>query len=196
MTESNKQANIFQLLQCPTCGGLGSVDGKPCNTCQQNGVYAWNGSELLFWGKRLNTIAIAQDKLIDILNRAINSALLLIGVSGLGVAVWTLYTLAGSNLPLGNWFTYYTPLTAYGWLTVLGDCYLVFRFKREYEKIKHIPRRINSLDPHTTSPLIWEGIASLPRTQKIDITRFLTPEAQQAVVKAWELADKYNDASV
>src|SRR3989339_609934 len=196
MTESNKQLNTLQLLQCPTCSGFGYIDGRVCATCQQNGLYAWNGSELLYWGKRLNVVAIAQDKLIDIANRSINLALLLFGVSGLGAAVWAVYSLAGTNVPLSNWFSYYTPFTAHAWLTVLSDCYLVFRFQREYEKIGHIPRRGYNSDPHTTSPLTWEGIATVPRSRKTDITGFFTPEAQQAIVTSWKTANKYHDASV
>src|SRR3989338_1959831 len=82
------------------------------------------------------------------------------------------------------------------WLTLGTDCYLFYRFNRDLEKNKNLPKKIYYEDKLPTQQLIsWSEIKKIPKEKQIDVSQYFITEATESVVKAWQLTHKYQDAT-
>ncbi len=196
MPKDDNQNFSLQFLTCPTCHGLGQQDKKTCPECRGNGLIAWDGQNILYWGKKINFAYITQEKIEQLVKNFINLSLLLFGTLGILMLGWFLLDLSQIKITyrqmpyLRNW-----RLLIF-WLSMLSNGYLYYRFQREIEKITRIPKKKYELSAQRAGPITWPQAKMLPKNKHVEISQYFTTEAQQAITKSWELTNKYDDATV
>ncbi|MFA6254614.1 MAG: AAA family ATPase [Patescibacteria group bacterium] len=191
--EKDSKKNQIQLLTCPTCQGQGKLERKTCSECQGLGMMAWTGNELLYWDKQISFLQIAQDETKQLVKNLINLSLFLFGALGLIMLGWVIVAFINVRTPI--WYLYQIrnwQLFIF-WLSLLTDGYLVYRFNRELEKIKYIPKKEYHAQTLDFRPLGWIEAKNLPKNKKINITEYFTFEAEQAITKSWQLTNRYKD---
>ena len=172
------------------------MEKKECSECEGLGLVAWTGNDLLYWGKKINFSQITQDQLRLLIKNIINFSLFLFGVLGAVMLGWQLFSFINSRLPFWQVYQVRSWQLFIFWLSMLTNCYLVYRFQRELEKIKFIPKKIYQASLLPMRPISWLEFKNLANDKKNNITNYFTQEAEQAVVKAWQLTGKYKDAQV
>jgi len=191
--EKDFQKNQIQFLTCPQCQGQGKRERKTCPECQGLGLLAWTGNDLLYFDKKISFFQIAQDETKQLIKNFINLSLFLFGALGVTMLGWVIVSFINVHTPI--WYLYRIrnwQLFIF-WLSLLTDGYLVYRFNRELEKIKYIPKKEYRSQVLAFRPLSWLEAKNLPKNKKINITEYFTSEAEQAVTKAWQLTNKYKD---
>ena len=194
MTEAKEQNPKLQFLACPHCQGRGKIDKKTCPECRGLGMFGWTGENLLYWGKPINLFQITRDQIGQLVKNFINLSLFLFGALGVMMFGWVVILFIDSRLPLWYFYRVRSWQLFIFWLSILTDTYLVYRFQKEFEKIKYIPKRKYQDIQSTLQKNSWEETDKLLKEKRIDITSYFTTEAQQAIVKAWQLTGKYKDA--
>ena len=159
-------------------------------------VAGWTGSKLLYWGTIISAGHIAQRQLIRSAHTAINFLLLVFGLVGVAALGWYGYRVfqLGGTLPqlvtMRHWLLWLF------WLSVLTDTYLFYRMQTETDQLKKIaPRQYKESEPQLP-PVAWSQLDQLKKDQKIDVSQYFTPDALQAVTKAWQLAGRYRHQQV
>ncbi len=196
MASENKENIQLQYLTCPACDGRGKVGGKICSACSGLGVAAWNGSQAFYFGKEINGASIIFEKLVDGIKKIINVGLFLAGITGFVFAGWAVYDLP--NLASRAWLIYQIKdwrLLIF-WISLLSDCYLYYRIQRDYEKIKHLPKKKYLPPAAALTPISWDDFMGLPRNKKVDISQYFSVEALQALNNSWENGRKYENSAV
>ncbi|MFA6215237.1 MAG: AAA family ATPase [Patescibacteria group bacterium] len=193
MAEVKPEKSQLQILVCPNCQGNGKIDRKNCIECDGLGLVAWTGSEIIYWGKKINFLQITQDQVKLFVKNVINLTLILFGVLGVLMFGWVLFAAVEQKIPVWYVFLIHNWQLFIFWLSMLSNCYLFYRFQRELEKIKHIPKRKFEAENLILKPISWQEFKQLPKNKKIDITPYFTPEASLAITKAWQLTNRYDD---
>ncbi len=178
----------FQVLACPYCEGRSKLERQICPECQGLGVVAWNGSYLLYWGKELNPLQLTREKIENLVKNIINASLLIFGVIGLFALG---YFLATTKIFFWDIYKFRNLQLFIFWLSLLGDGYLFYRFQKELEKIKYIPKKEYQVSVPIFQPIVWEEVKKLKKNQKLDVSNFFNAEALAAINKAWQLTNKY-----
>ncbi|MDX9893056.1 MAG: AAA family ATPase [Patescibacteria group bacterium] len=194
--ESKNHHPRLQFLTCPDCQGQGIINDKKCEQCDGFFLRAWTGQELLYWGEPISATTIARHKLVLFIKNLINITLFLFGALGLVMLVWQLVIYTTNHLPISVFYRYHSWQLVIFWFSLLTDTYLYYRFQRDIEKIRHIPKKSYELKPTAFDQLSWEQAKRLPRGKQIDIAKYFTFEARQIVNRSWELAAKYKDQAV
>jgi len=193
MPQEDERKNQLQFLTCPTCQGHGKTDNKVCSECQGLGMYAWTGTELLYWSKKISLLQVSQDKIKQGLKNLIILVLFLFGALGVFMLGWVMLSLNESNVFIWEFYKLHNWQLFIFWLSLATDGYLVYRFNRELVKIKHIPKREYELTSPAFKPISWPEIKKIPKEKKIDLVDYFTFEAKQSITKAWQLTNKYQD---
>jgi len=196
MTENKPKQPQLQFLTCPQCEGTGVLEKKDCQECKGVGMVAWTGNELLFWGKKISFLQIGQDKIKQGVKNFINLSLFLFGALGLIMLGWAILTSLNANTPIWRLPQMRSWQLFIFWVSMITNGYLFYRFQRELEKIKYIPKKKYQTNTPILRAISWPEAKNLPPQRKIDITNYFTLPAEQSVTKAWELANKYKDAIV
>jgi len=192
-TLSNSSLNF---INCPTCLGRGVLNNKFCPECLGISVLGLTGRQVLYWGKKINQQQITQDKFLQFVRILINLSLLLFGALGLILLGWQILILLEKEIFLLNILQEKNIFLLIFWLTLGTDCYLFYRFNRDLEKNKNLPKKIYYEDKLPTQPLIsWSEIKKIPKEKQIDVSQYFITEATESVVKAWQLTHKYQDAT-
>ncbi|NUM25310.1 MAG: ATP-dependent Clp protease ATP-binding subunit [Candidatus Buchananbacteria bacterium] len=196
MAEKEVQKISLTFLSCPTCGGQGYQNGKHCLDCETVSVIAWDGSRVLQWGKKIDFLHIAQEKLELTVKNTINFLLLLVGLVGVAFLGWFIYDFTQTKFTLNQILSAHDWRLLLFWLSVLTDGYLYYRFQREVEKISYIPKKKFDQAPVQLPAVTWPQAKNIGKAKKEEISKYFNFEAQTAISKAWELANKYDDAYV
>src|SRR3989344_4717486 len=191
MTEADKKNighNQIQFLVCPTCAGLGKIQTKPCQDCQGVGMYAWTGQSLLYWSKKINFVQVNQDRLVELIKNSVSLLLFLFGAAGLFLFGWVILSRLEGHLPVWGFYKLMNWQMLIFWTSLVTDGYLVYRFARDYEKIKFIPKREYEYHLPILKPITWEEAKKLPPEKLVDVVDYFTFSARQAISKAWEIS--------
>lgn len=195
MAEEKKQPAL-QFLTCPKCLGSGKLEKQKCLECKGIGIYAWTGSRLLYWSKKIDFISNSQVKLKNLIKNTVNLILFIFGMLGLFALGWVMLSLNETNTFVWEFYKIQNWQLLIFWLSLGTDSYLLYRFNRELDKIKKIPKREYELTPKTYQLISWDKIKNLPKDKIIDIVPYFTYQPRQSFIKAWEMTHKYGDAKV
>ena len=187
----NAQKPQLQFLSCHTCDNAGRVEHRLCPRCQGQGLRAWTGTHLLYWGKRIDALRIAQEHLAMIVAAVLNGTLFLIGAVGAIAFGTELLQLSAAGQPLWEfwWVRSWTSLLF--WCSLLADSYVAFRFERDLERIAYLPKRPYDASSNGLISSPVPDLNTLPRRKKIEVAEYFTSEARQAVTRSWQLAQSY-----
>ena len=194
MEKNIEEKNQLQFLTCPECQGTGLKGKAECFTCQGWGLAGWTGQELLYWGKKIDNFRLAQEKIVEFLENGVKLSLIIFGVLGVLSLYWVIFDAVQTHLPFTEWLKVRNWQLLVFWLSLLSDCYLFYRFQREMEKFKHLPKKKFSEEAKIFMSLNWSGIGELPKGKKINVAEYFSQEARQAITKAWQLTAKYESA--
>ena len=185
-----------QLLICPNCQGIGYTTSGNCHSCHGAGVYGWTGSNILYWSPKIDFLHNATDRLHQTIKNVITVLLFAFGTVGLVLLGWVLLALNESNVFIWEFYKLRNWQLLFFWISLGTDCFLLYRFNRDLEKIKKIPKREYEFSPSAIEPITWPAAKKIDHSKFIDIAPYFNFQASQAVVKAWEVANKYGDAQV
>ena len=191
MDKIDNEKNQLQILLCPICLGQGQTGKRPCRDCQGLGIVAWTEEKLLYWGKKINALELAQDQAKLAINNAINFLLLVFAIVGFSLLAWVFFLLNENNL--GFWFFYrlHNWQMFVFWLSLLADSYLFYRISTESQKIKIIPKRQYQYRPPIFRQIDWFEVKDVKKEQRVDISQYFDLESMAAVKKAWQITGKY-----
>lgn len=159
-------------------------------------MYAYYLGDVLYWGKRMNSIAIVEDKWERGTRLAINGLLILLAVTGLGLGFLEILRAFPKIDSLTTLLNLKRPGLLLFWISVLGDLYIFYRLDQELS-LKHSIKKKSLLKAAPLSQgLHYDQIAELPKDKKIDISKTFTEEAVKAVEEAWKLANKFKHTEV
>lgn len=85
MVEEQKEQTL-QFLTCPKCLGSGKVEKQKCPECKGIGLYAWTGTHLLYWSKKIDFAHNYRDKLKNLIKSVVNLILFIFGMFEIGRA--------------------------------------------------------------------------------------------------------------
>lgn len=194
MTDINQKLNF---VVCPRCGGSGRIEGKDCPECQGAGVALFLEEHVLYWGKSLDPIDIAFDKVVKKVKVIFNLLLAIVGLSGLILIGYVGYLDNFTTLfSLEYWLTA-TPEKLYFWLTLLIDLYLYYRLEQEgSSKYLVLFRKFKKEAQTASMGLSWPEILKLKKEKLVDVSLAFTEESQKAIQASYELARHFSHHEV
>lgn len=196
MEEKNQTNSQMHFIACETCRAAGLVNSKKCRDCHGFFIQAWTGSALFYWGKKINFLQITQDKARLLIKNSLNLALLLFGAAGAVMLGWTLLMFIGTGQPFWLFYRVNNWQMLVFWLSMLSNTYLYYRFNRDLEKIKHIPKKKYDQDLSIITQMTWAEAKNIDKDKKVDISKYFNAEAYQAITGSWQLAIKQKDEKV
>ena len=196
MNKNDRQKNQLQFLACPECNGQGIIERGTCPECNGVGSVAWTGSKLLYWGREISRRQLSLKKTKKLVKNIINILLFISGIAGILAFVQVIFVIVENNLPFWKFYNFRNWQLLIFWLSLVTDSYLFYRFQKDLEKIKHIPKCKFQEQPSSFRSINWGQIKTLEKAEKIDVSDYFTTEALSAIEKAWELTNKYQQIEV
>ncbi|MBI4281125.1 ATP-dependent Clp protease ATP-binding subunit, partial [Candidatus Uhrbacteria bacterium] len=169
---------------CKTCQGSGSVGARTCADCFGFGAAAALGGKFLYWGKRIDLFEISLDRARFFVRRSFFVFLSLIAVAGLGYFLWqTVLRAEVVSAP--------DPTLLAFWISLLAVMFIVGRVMRNQEQSKAVSRREFSREKITPALEVvpFADGKRQSRRERLDISQTFAPESQEALRRAFELAD-------
>lgn len=189
-------------ITCPTCQGLGLVNGRLCPECRGVGLGLSQDGYFVYWGKMISGSQIALDKVRLIVKNIINGTFLLFGVLGFLLLIWKFTDSGGWYIRdyALFWQKFYSNkdwrLLIF-WLSVLGDFYLVYRFDREINRRSLVRKQdYDQSNPSAVVQPSWQETKALTAKYRLDISQTFMPEALNAVNGAWQIANRFKSPQV
>ncbi|RJR31333.1 ATP-dependent Clp protease ATP-binding subunit [Candidatus Parcubacteria bacterium] len=179
-----------KIINCPSCLGEGVKGSKKCKQCNGLGFFLWTGSQLIFWGKRIDAAAIYQDSAKTYLKKLIDLALLIICSTGMAAGIYFFYQLQLEKIPLYEFYLYPSWLMVYFWFALLLDTYMYFRLVREIAQLQNYIKKPEP-KPNIHHALDWHSMTDLASAKKVNIADYFSHDAMEMVTKSWKLAKKY-----
>ncbi len=193
--EKEKKINTIKFITCQKCGEAKQTN-KICNNCYDFGMVAWTGKTLLYWDKRINYFQISLDDTKKFVKNVINLGLALFGLLGALMLGWVIYSFSLTALPIWQFFSIKSWQLFIFWLSMSTNSYLYYRFQRDAEKIKYIPKKKYQEDLVAEKNLTIENIDTLTEKDKISIKNYFTEQAHQAIVGSWKSAKRYKNSKI
>lgn len=168
---------------CPQCGGVGMLDGHACGRCGGRAAMGFVAGAAVTWGEVLSAGLLAQRRLEEVVTTSINLALFAVGAIGLALGGAYLYVLGPTAQPwLSLWMGRHPWLLVF-WLSLLADSYLAYRLVRNHHARPRWP-----VPKVASAPSTWEQFTALPKGAVVDLSRYATPAAHQALERAYSIA--------
>lgn len=159
-------------------------------------MYAHYLGDILYWGKKMNTLSILEDKLERAARMTINGILIILAVLGL---VFGFLDIFHSTSEISVWqdlLNLKKPGILLLWISFLGDLYIFYRIDQE-TKLKHgVKKKSFSTVQPLPGQLTFEQAESLPKGKKIDVSKTFTEDALKTVEESWKLAKKLKHTEV
>lgn len=178
----------MNYIYCPTCSGEGKVENKICLECGGRGLYAWIGGYLLYFEKKFEKRQIFLQKIKDVIQVLISLILFIFGLIGLSALIRAQFNLFQLDKYWSFWTQAKESLMLFFWISVLTDCYLLYRFERIAEEKRKIWPKTSRII--TTLPMSWPEVHSLSKKIKINAAEAFSQEAEKMFLGAWLLAQK------
>ena len=121
-------SQILRVVPCPACGGIGVAGAASCKGCGGRATVARQGDFLLYWGRPIDRLHLAQRQIFSIAQNAVVSVFLCFSALGIGGLLWELMVLTRENYPLWLFWQRESMWMLTFWLSALLDCYLVYHF--------------------------------------------------------------------
>ncbi|PIS42852.1 MAG: hypothetical protein COT24_01360 [Candidatus Kerfeldbacteria bacterium CG08_land_8_20_14_0_20_40_16] len=192
--------NPIELIPCDRCNGysrlISSKEEIRCSKCGGLGMYAYYLGDALYWGKKMNTISIVEDKLERGIRITINGLLILLAVLGILLGFLEVVRSLDQISVISDLLNLKKPGLLLFWISLLGDLYIFYRIDQE-ESMKYSVKRKSYT---TAAPLphqfTFDQVESLPNNKKIDISKTFAEDALKVVEESWKLARRLNHTEV
>ena len=177
---------------------LSDPNEPKCPQCDGLGVYATYLDEVLYWGKKLNVISIAEKRMERAIRMAFDGLLIALAVVGL---IWGLWDISRAipkmdELTIAALLNLKTTGLTVLWISILGDLFIFYRMDRQTRKKHHVKTLTYSKVLPRPISVTFEQAQGLPAKQKKDIAATYTEDALRAVEKAFEYARKFKHAEI
>ncbi|MDP3244951.1 MAG: Clp protease N-terminal domain-containing protein, partial [bacterium] len=183
-------------IKCSICAGQGVVPGGLCPQCRGAGFGVWEDGKFFYWGKALSRGLIVLKKTETAARGILNFFFFLFGFFG---PIFLVYSYRFSWQDLFYYNFWQTP----GWpkiiflLSVIGDCYLIYRLARESEGrgrivVKHFKK--NKKQNTAKQPSTWQEAKKLGKQNFIDVSTGMNAAAEHILKEAYGLAARLRHA--
>ncbi|MFA6392336.1 MAG: ATP-dependent Clp protease ATP-binding subunit [Patescibacteria group bacterium] len=198
--ELNNKEQAIKLIPCDRCNGysrlISSKEEVMCSKCQGLGMFAFYFGDVLFWGKKMNTLSILEEKMERAVRITINGMLILLSVAGLIFGFLTILKFAGSIKSFENFLYLRKPGILLFWISMLGNLYIAYRMDQEASHRNTVKKHSRSQIIPPAVELSYDQAALLPKKRKIDISKTFSEEALKSVEEAWKLANRLKQTEV
>ncbi|MBU2236031.1 ATP-dependent Clp protease ATP-binding subunit [Patescibacteria group bacterium] len=199
-SEQNKKEEALKLIPCDRCNGysrlISSKKEVMCSKCEGLGMYAFYFGDALYWGKKMNTLSILEEKVERGVRITINGLLILLAVSGLVLGFLTILQNADNISSFESLLNLKEPGLLLFWISMLGNLYIVYRMDQEASQRHSVKKHSRSQIVPPAVQLTYDQVSALPKKRKIDISNSFTEEAMKGVEEAWKLASKLKHTEV
>lgn len=194
---NNSDVINFQTIKCENCGGDGVLDGKKCALCNGIGIAFWFNGSVFYWGRKFSWLNILENKIEKIVNKVINSTLLLFGIAGYASLAYYAYKSGIENITTKGFWANGSPFLLFFWASLIVDMYLVYRFDKEsLSVVSVVKKKYGETGNIFVEGDQWEHINRLPKKSKIDISRSFNTGSINVLEESWKLANKFDHLEV
>ncbi|MFA6573668.1 MAG: ATP-dependent Clp protease ATP-binding subunit [Patescibacteria group bacterium] len=199
-SELNKKEEALKLIPCDRCNGysrlISSKEEVMCSKCQGVGMYAYYFGDALYWGKKMNTLSILEEKMERGVRITINGFLILLAVAGLIFGFLTIMESAEEINSIENVISLRGPGLLLFWISMLGNLFIFYRMDQESSQRHSVKKHGRSQIIPPAVQLTFDQIVALPKKRKIDISKAFSEEAIKGVEYAWKLARRLKHTEV
>lgn len=182
-------------IKCSICAGAGAVSNGLCPQCHGAGFGIWDNGRFFYWGKAFSRGLLVLTKTENLVRGVLNFLFLLFGLFGPIFLIYA-YRLSWQDIfyPV-FWQTPAWPKIIF-LLSILGDCYLVYRLIRESEGRGRITAKSDKSDKASfkTTPATWQEAKKLSKKNFIDVSRGMSADADRVIKDAFRLAGRLRHA--
>ena len=187
------------VLSCPLCKGKGySLDQNKnlvhCQKCKGHGLFSYHQGDFLFWGKKLSSLLILEEKTERLVRAVLNGLILFFGLLGLLLGFWNLYKIFNQGQDFLSFIHLRNGEMIIFWLSLVADAYIFYRLDREKSLRPKISKKKEAIK-YAAQDISFEDLTSKNKIKK-DISRFFTLEAMKVLENAWNLAKKFKHQEV
>lgn len=167
-----------------------------CQACEGVGLFGTYLNTVFYWGKKLNVIDIAEEKMERVIKMVYDGLLILLAVTGLSWGLWDI----GRTLPNLERYSDLLNLKTGGlallWISVLGDLFIFYRLDRESKRKKTVKKLAYTQAPPKPLIISFAEALGLPKKQKINLAETYTDDALKAVEKSFEYARRLKHSEI
>ncbi len=195
--EGQEKRKTFQSVNCDYCSLTGKYEGKTCPNCRGRGVVFWFDETLFYWGKKITTLSILENKLEKTARKIVNGILFTFGFGGF---LFFLYYIYRSNLQtfitVEFWLTQSWEMLIF-WISLITNMYLIYRLDKESSTKQRVKKRkYNEAVGIFLMGDVWAEIAKLPKKSEVEISRSFSDDSLKATEEAWRLAGKFKHPEI
>lgn len=191
------------FLECTQCHGFGYAitpggTHVVCSLCNnKQSVIGFIDSDLLYWGKKISPAAIIEKKLEVIVDRIINTILIIIGVAGAAALIMRIVELNEQSLSFTDLLIQPSNTILVFWISLLADLFIYYRIERSLESIPEITQD-NKLSTYEYGENLaqWKYWQTVDNRLKIDVSKFFKTKALNLVDQAYSIAAASHHAEV
>ena len=192
-----EERKTFQSINCEYCNSSGKYENKECPNCRGRGVVFWFDKTLFYWGKKITTLSILENKLEKTARKIVNGTLFAFGIGGF---LFFLYYIYSSSLQtfitVEFWLTQPWETLVF-WFSLVTDMYLIYRLDKESSAKQKVKKReYNEAIGVFLMGDVWAEIAKLPRKSEVEISKSFSDNSLKATEEAWRLAGKFKHPEI
>lgn len=188
---------VFQSIKCEYCEGSGIYKEKDCSNCGSKGMAFWFDKIIFYWGKKITTAVILENRLEKKARQIIDGILFFFGVGGLVYFIWYVWSLGYEIVFTGSFWWQQSGEIIIFWFSLITDMYLLYRLDKESTRPQLvIPRKYDQIETEFLSGDVWPEIRKISGVKKIDIAKSFTIDATKSIEDAWRLAGKFKHREI
>ncbi|MFA6098196.1 MAG: ATP-dependent Clp protease ATP-binding subunit [Patescibacteria group bacterium] len=185
----------FIFLECPLCHGSGRVQNEACRRCREYGSLAWLDGDILYWGKKIDSLHIFEEELERLVKGIINGFLIFFGLIGLAALFVTIIKATQDGALAWKFIFQRSQLLGIFSVTLLTDLYAYYRMQRESVLEKSVkPKSFDVLLTEESPESLFEKALAMDKKKMSEISYTLTLDAKRAVEQAWQMSGKMKHA--
>ena len=140
-SEDKENLFAFQSIKCEYCEGSGRYKEKDCHNCRGKGIVFWFDQNIFYWGKKISTVSILENRLEKTARTIVNSVLFLFGVGGFLYLFYYIWDNGYQRITTVNFWLEQSWAMLIFWFSLITDMYLLYRFDKESSLAQKVKKR-------------------------------------------------------
>jgi ATP-dependent Clp protease ATP-binding subunit ClpC len=197
----NPASSPAAVQTCSRCTGTGLDGVHACPLCKGIGFGASRGDFFLYWGRRIDGVAIALASAMGVVNVIIDGLLLALLAAGIALLGLHVNATPVAEVLTRSFWTMPHPAFLVFWAGALAAC--IWHYRRAVRSTRHEDVRVRAYGDSGEGgrslgqgDAIWEAVNRLPRKRRIDVAKAYSRQSNHAIDAAYGLARKLESAEI